>query len=143
MSEPIKSYRGLREEADLLSRLLFGDRFVSLYHGKAIEAALATFLSDRGINAFDQPYWYVSTSDFEIYQVSPEVSGAFAVRLDAFAAFTEVELWKYAIVREQEERGQPLLGREAYFAPGFLPWADTSVIAIALLKLAIRAGAPS
>jgi hypothetical protein len=99
-------------------------------------------LSGRGVKAFDPPFWYVSTSNFETYEVSPEPSGTFAVRLDSFAGFREIELWKCAIAWAEKEVGHPLADSEAYLAPGFLPWTDTSVVAIALLKQAIRAGAP-
>jgi hypothetical protein len=142
VSETVKSYLDLREEARQLSQFLFADRFSGAPHGEAIEAALSIHLSGRGAKAFDPPFWYVSTSNFEAYQVAPEPNERFAVRLDSFATFREVELWKYAIARVEEDMGHSLADEEAYFAPGFLPWTDTSVIAIALLKQAIRAGAP-
>lgn len=142
MREQIKSYRELAEEAEYLTQLLFGSRFPPLHHNEAIEAALTASLGSRGSHAFDPPFWYVSTSDFQAYRVSAEPDGPFHVRIDEFASFRQVELWKSAIARAEEERGASLQPSDAFAAPGYLPWIDTAVIAIALLKQAIRAGAP-
>jgi hypothetical protein len=142
MNEAPKSYRELRHEAEYLSQLLFGDRFTPQHHCEAIEAALANSLAWRGRKAFDPPIWHVWTSDFQSYYVSEKPDGRFRVRLDEFASFREVEHWKYAIGREEEKRGIALSSADAFAAAGFLPWTDTAVIAIALLKQAIRSGAP-
>jgi hypothetical protein len=142
MNEAQKNYRELRHEAEYLSQLLFGDRFPPQHHCEAIETALVKSLAWRGKKAFDQPFWHVGTSDFQSYYASEKPDGRFRVRLDQFASFREVEHWKYAIVREEEKRGIALSSVDAFAAAGFLPWTDTAVIAIALLKQAIRSSAP-
>lgn len=121
MSEQIKSYLDLREEAEYLTRLLLGARFPPLHHNQAIEAALAASLGPRGMQAFDPPYWYVCTTDFQRYQVSERADGRVHARLDQFASFREVQLWKYSIARAKGESGTLLSPTEAYAAPGFLP----------------------
>jgi hypothetical protein len=108
-----------------LSTAIFGDRFPSDHHARQVTAAFAAALASRGPDVFDQPAWYIGTDDGASFQVAPNKTGRFNVRVIDAVSWKDAELFRSGIRRAADD-GKPTDWATLHKSVGYLPSDDVA-----------------